>query len=272
MAKFIFKLGTVNKKLIMLIVASLLYIIMDLIEYFTKMSELHIILDLYTRGISYTAIIIVPLIQKCLDKKEKEKNKKVQCTKKSILHFSILYIEYILYMAVILYLNTLKSKDRDSTEDFKMSHYYGLCSEEAVEIVFIVIVSKFLLKMRLYIHHYIGLITFIILSLSIDIPFNLSLVQPGYYFFFIYCIYLFLDSLFITYEKYMMDKLYYSPFIIVFSIGILFLIEATFFSILIFINGNMIYNGKNYTLPKYSDYFDEYGITGPIIHILKLIE
>ena len=272
MSKCIFKLGTINKKLIMIIIVSLIYIIMDIIEYYTEMSELHIILDLYTRGVSYTAIIIIPLVQKCLDKKakEKEKNKIFQCTKKSILHFFILYIEYILYIAVNFYLNSLKSKDPENTDDFKMSHYYGLCSEEALEIVFIVIVSILLLKMKLYIHHYIGLITFIILSLSIDIPFNLSLLKPGFYFFFIYCIYLFLDSLFITYEKYMMDKLYYSPFIIVFSIGILFLFSATFFSILIFIKGSMLYNGKKYKLPKYSDYFDEYGVTGPIIHIVYL--
>ena len=36
-----------------------------------------------------------------------------------------------------------------------------LSFEEALEIIFIVIVSKLLLKMKLYIHHYIGLFIFL---------------------------------------------------------------------------------------------------------------
>ena len=181
-----------------------------------------------------------------------------------------MYLEYILYFAVYIYLTSLKSKDVENTEDFKMSHYYGLCSEEALEIVFIVIISKFLLKTKLYIHHYLGLIVFIILSLSIDIPFNLSIFKPGIYFFFIYCIYLLLDSIFITYEKYMMDKLYYSPFIIVFSIGLLFLATSTLFVIIIAFKGNMLYDGKKYKLQSFSDYFEENGVKGPIVHIIYL--
>ena len=270
MAKFFLKLGSVNKKLIMPIVASILYMIMNLIEYFSEMSELHILFDLYTRGISYSGIIIIPIIQKCLDKSKKKNKEKTRSTKKKILDFSLLYLEYILYFAVYIYLTSLKSKDVENTEDFKMSHYYGLCSEEALEIVFIVIISKFLLKTKLYIHHYLGLIVFIILSLSIDIPFNLSIFKPGIYFFFIYCIYLLLDSIFITYEKYMMDKLYYSPFIIVFSIGLLFLATSTLFVIIIAFKGNMLYDGKKYKLQSFSDYFEENGVKGPIVHIIYL--
>ena len=60
MAKFCLKLGSIDKKLIMIIISTVLYIIMDLIEYFLKMSSLHIILDsFYSRGISYIMIIIV---------------------------------------------------------------------------------------------------------------------------------------------------------------------------------------------------------------------
>ena len=73
---------------------------------------------------------------------------------------------------------SLKIKDPEDTEDYKMSHYKGLCFEEALEIIFIVIVSKFLLKMKLYIHHYIGLLIFLILSLGIDFLCNLTIFKP----------------------------------------------------------------------------------------------
>ena len=271
MANFFLKLGTIDKKLLLPFIAAILYMLMDLIDFYSEMKELHIILDLYTRGISYTAIIIIPLIQKCLNKRKNENEQKFKYNKRTVLHFFLLYLGYFAYMVLFVYLTKLESEDRENTKDYKLSHYTGLCSDVGLQIIFIGIISKFLLKTKLYIHHYIGLILFIIFSLCIDIPFNTTLFKPRFYFILIFCIFLSTDSFFMTYEKYMMDKLYYSPFIIVFSIGILFLIEATFFSILIFINGNMIYNGKNYTLPKYSDYFDEYGITGPIIHIVYLI-
>ena len=270
MAGFFLKIGLVNKKLIMIVIASLLYIIMDIIESYSGMCELHIILDTYTRGISYTAIIIVPIILNRLDKNKKETKEKSECSKKCILHFSLLYLVYICIMGSMVYINSLKSKEPENTEDFQVSHYSGICSEEALEIVFIVIISKFLLKMKLYIHHYIGLITFTILSFAIDICFNLSLFKPTYFFVIIYCIELFFDALFITYEKYMMDKLYYSPYKIIFYVGLLFLVACVFFTILILIKGNMLYDGKSYKLQSFSDYFDENGISGPIVHIVYL--
>ena len=243
---------------------------MDIIEYYSGMCELHIVLDTYTRGISYTAIIIVPLILNCFDKNKKEIKEKFECSKKCILHFSILYIIYLFIIGSMLYLNSLKSKEPENTEDFQMSHYSGICSEEALEIIFMIIISKFLLQIELYIHHYIGLITFTILSFIMDISFNLSLFKPGSLFIFIHCIVLFFDALFITYEKYMMDKLGYSPYKIVFCVGIFFLVGCTFFTILILIKGNMLYDGESYKLQSFSDYFNENGVSGPIIHIIYL--
>ena len=275
MVKCFLKFGETNKKLILPAVASVLYIIMDIIEYTTKMEELHIIFDLYTRGISYTLIILVPLVQKCCDRKNKnntsnENKIKPQCTKKSILHFFFLYVAYLFYFGAFIGLTFLKGRYPAETEDYEMSHYHGLCTEEAIEIIFILIVSKILLKTRLYVHHYIGLLIFIIFSLGIDILVGMNIFKPGALFFFIYCIYLLFDSIYITYEKYMMDKLYYSPFIIVFAIGLLFLVTPTICAILIFIKGNMVKVGAKYKLQKFSDYFQENDYKDVIIHIVYL--
>ena len=275
MVECFLKFGETNKKLILPAVASVLYIIMDIIEYTTKMEELHIIFDLYTRGISYTLIILVPLVQKCCDRKNKnntsnENKIKPQCTKKSILHFFFLYVAYLFYFGAFIGLTFLKGRYPAETEDYEMSHYHGLCTEEAIEIIFILIVSKILLKTKLYVHHYIGLLIFIIFSLGIDILVGMNIFKPGALFFFIYCIYLLFDSIYITYEKYMMDKLYYSPFIIVFAIGLLFLVTPTICAILIFIKGNMVKVGAKYKLQKFSDYFQENDYKDVIIHIVYL--
>ena len=268
MANFFLKLGVINKKLIMPVITAVIYVIMDIIELNADMNDIHIIFNLYTRGISYTCAILVPIVQKRCDKnRQKIRKRRAQCTKRSILHFTILQLEYIIYFGLYIYLTKLKSKDPDNTEDFQMSHYHGLCSEEAVEIIFIVIISKFLLKTQLYIHHYIGLIILVIASLSIDIPFNLSLFKPQILFIVIYLLFIIVDANFITYEKYMMDKLYYSPFVIVFSIGILFLSVSIFFTIYILMVGNSLYDGKKYTLQSFSDYFEEKGYKTTVIYM-----
>ena len=268
MANCFLKLGVINKKLIMPVITAIIYVIMDIIELNADMNDIHIIFNLYTRGISYTCAILVPIVQKRCDKnRQKIRKRRAQCTKRSILHFTILQLEYIIYFGLYIYLTKLKSKDPDNTEDFQMSHYHGLCSEEAVEIIFIVIISKFLLKTQLYIHHYIGLIILVIASLSIDIPFNLSLFKPQILFIVIYLLFIIVDANFITYEKYMMDKLYYSPFVIVFSIGILFLSVSIFFTIYILMVGNSLYDGKKYTLQSFSDYFEEKGYKTTVIYM-----
>ena len=275
MVECFLKFGETNKKLILPAVASVLYIIMDIIEYTTKMEDLHIIFDLYTRGISYTLIILVPLVQKCCDRKNKnntsnENKIKPQCTKKSILHFFFLYVAYLFYFGAFIGLTFLKGRYPAETEDYEMSHYHGLCTEEAIEIIFILIVSKILLKTRLYVHHYIGLLIFIIFSLGIDILVGMNIFKPGALFFFIYCIYLLFDSIYITYEKYMMDKLYYSPFSVVFAVGFIFIITPTIFVILISIYGNNEKFKEKYKIESFDDYFKAHDYKKIIIHVVYL--
>ena len=166
---------------------------------------------------------------------------------------------------------SLKIKDPEDTEDYKMSHYKGLCSEEALEIIFIIIVSKFLLKMKLYIHHYIGLLIFLILSLGIDLLCNLTIFKPKIFFIFIYIIHRILDSIYITYEKYMMDKLGYSPYMVVFSIGFIFLFAGTVCVIVLAFTGSLFYDGKKYILESFGDYFSKNNYKEAILYTIYLI-
>ena len=265
MVKFCLKLGSIDKKLIMIIISTILYFIMYIIERFSNMSQLHAILDgFYSRGISYIIIIIVPLIQKCRNKELILLENRRSC-KQITLDLFYIYLMRIIVDLLAFYLTLLKAKSPEDTEDYKMSHYEGLCSEVSLEIIFIVIVSKFLLKIKLHIHHYIGIFIFIILSLGIDLLCDLNIFKPDIFFIFIYIFRLIIDSIYATYEKYMMDKLGYSPYFVVFSIGFIFLLEATVSAIIF----SFMDNGD--TILSLENYFDKEDYKEVILHMIYLI-
>ena len=266
MAEFFLKVGSINKMLLMPIISAILYIIMDIIEYYVEMPGSHYIFDFYARGISYVMLKLIPIIQRCRNKSVGIKEKKCHC-KKTTYDLFFIYLTYIIFFVVIVYLNYLKSQDPEDTEDYKISHYKGLCFEEALEIIFMVIVSKLLLKMEFYIHHYIGLFIFLVLSLVIDILFNLTIFKPDILFICVYIIYLILDSIYVTYEKYMMDKLGYSPYNTIFYIGFIFLFTATVGVVILSITGGTSYKG----FEGFEDYFNKYEYKYVILHIIYLI-
>ena len=270
MAEFFLKVGSINKMLLMPIISAILYIIMDIIEYYVEMPGSHYIFDFYARGISYVMLKLIPIIQRCRNKSVGIKEKKCHC-KKTTYDLFFIYLTYIIFFLVIIYLNYLKSKDPIDTADYKISHYKGLCFEEALEIIFMVIVSKLLLKMEFYIHHYIGLFIFLVLSLIIDILFNLTIFKPDILFICIYIIYLFLDSIYVTYEKYMMDKLGYSPYNVIFYIGFIFLFTATVGVLILSFTGGVFYNGNKYLIESIDDYLNKNGYKNVILHLIYLI-
>ena len=271
MVKFFLKLGSIDKKLIMIIIITILYFIMEIIDYFSELPSLPYFLDnFYTRAVSYIMIIIIPSIQKCRNQDLRFKEKNRSC-KQIALDLFYIYLTYIIVFITDIYLMSLKVKDPKNTEDYKMSHYKGLCSEEAIEIIFIIIVSKFLLKMKLYLHHYIGLIIFLILSLGIDLLCNLTIFKPKIFFIFVYIIHRILDSIYITYEKYMMDKLGYSPYMVVFSIGFIFLFAGTVCVIVLAFTGSLFYDGKKYILESFGDYFSKNNYKEAILYTIYLI-
>ena len=110
MVNFFLKLGVINKKLIMPVITAAIYVIMNIIELNTGMENIHIILYLYTRGISYTCSIFVPIVQKKCDKNKQQqiRKRRVQCTKLSILHFAIFLLGAIVNFWLIIYLNIKK--------------------------------------------------------------------------------------------------------------------------------------------------------------------
>ncbi len=100
MPKFCLKLGSMNKRLLLPVISAILYIIMDTIEYFVKMSDIHIVFDFYARGISYVSLKIIPIIQKCREKSLGINGKKCQC-KKTIYDLFFIYLTYLIFLLLL---------------------------------------------------------------------------------------------------------------------------------------------------------------------------
>ena len=97
----------------------------------------------------------------------------------------------------------------------------------SIEIIFIIFVSLLLLKTKYFIHHYICLFIFIILSISIDYlldNFHYKLNREFLYYLIMCFMQLLVESISLSYQKYMFDKLYYSPYKVCFAFGIFFLL------------------------------------------------
>ena len=94
MVKFCLKLGSIDKKLVLVIITTIIYFIMDIIDYNFKVSALPFFLEeFYTRAVSYIMIIIIPSIQKCRNKELKMREKNRSCKQIAL---DLLYIYIIL--------------------------------------------------------------------------------------------------------------------------------------------------------------------------------
>ena len=98
MVKFCLKIGLLDKKLILILISTIFYFIMEIIEHYAKMSPLQFILDsFYARAISYILLIIVPTIQKYRNKDLKS-NEKYRTWKRIALDLFYIYLTYLFFL------------------------------------------------------------------------------------------------------------------------------------------------------------------------------
>ena len=144
----------------------------------------------------------------------------------------------------------------DNKNESQLLHESGLCSEEGIQILIITIASIVLLKYQYYIHHLIGLISFIILSGLIDFIYNRHLFQKHLIIIIIlFLIFVSTESIEFCYIKYMMDKLYYSPYNIIFAYGLNTLVFNILNILIMVYNDGSIYMNNYLKLKDFVDYF-----------------
>jgi hypothetical protein len=171
------------------------------------------------------AIIIIPHIKIFSDKNVQFKNNEKRPILKVVLHFFILWFIYDLLTIVPRFIS------QKGTAIIEL-HKNGLCIFEGIEIIFIFIASFIFLKSKYFIHHIISFIFFFISSIFIDLILQQFDSNHNY----IYLLLIFqilFESIFLTYQKYMMDNLYYSPYHVGFAVGLNLFIVNTSLSLIL---------------------------------------
>ena len=205
---------------------TLLFIHIFYITYILE-QKANVIVTEISASIGHLAIIIIPYL-KCFSSKRENKKTKKMNGKNYLLHYFIFFIIYFGHLSLLMVCSKLKPNSKKKNNImFLTTDVHDFYCIGSIEIIFIIFVSLLLLKNKYFIHHYICLFTFIILSISIDYlldNFHYKLNREFFYYLAMCLLQLLVESISLSYQKYMFDKLYYSPYKVCFAFGVIFLL------------------------------------------------
>ena len=231
--KFIFSLGSVNKRLFLPFLLSLTEIIINVSDYLFDKYEIksHQLMDSLGIGLGGMSCIFIP----CIFKHKKEENEKI-CSKKNVKYISIFITIDLIYYGIFSYYSLSSNK-----ENINDPHVQSLFTREAFEIIIITIITFLFLKYKYYIHNIISLIIFCILSAVIDVVLknyesgflNLEFKQIIVDVLIVIC-----ELVSFCYQTYLMNNLYYNYWTLAFILGTIILILNVITMITALIIGN----------------------------------
>ena len=138
-------------------------------------------------------------------------NKIEKFNKKYFKDFSIFFVITLLYFVTEMF----HSYYTDIGTDLSFKELY---LKESVEIIFISLVTFFILKYKYYIHHFISIAVFVILSIAIDLILkNYQTANKATII--ISILYVLVESIHYSYIKYLVEKKYYFVFDIMGILG-----------------------------------------------------
>ena len=127
------------------------------------------------------------------------------------LHYFLLSFFYG-FNILLIFASSLIDSDHDAREEnIKNPHASGDFLKTGIEMIFITVISIFLLKYRYFIHNYIALGTFILFGLTIDIILDVysKYSKSSIGIIIIEFIVILTDATYYCYQKYLMEKFYY---------------------------------------------------------------
>ena len=252
MSNFIFKLGIIDKKLLLpvvyIIVYSLLFIYWDSKEY----KEVAFYLKCFGYSIGLLLTIFVNIAFKYKSYKHRTKNN----DKKYIKYYSILFLIYIFYCSSEIF--SLHTEEKN--ESLKV-----LYINDSFELIFLTLITYFVLKYRYYIHHFISIALFVLISILFDVFLenfthtNILTVTNS-------LLYVLTDSLVYSYLKYLVRFKYYYSLDVFFMLGLINLS----LDILSFIIHILIQNikGDPTLINLFAEYYDKFGVWNMIFNFL----
>ena len=222
MSKCFIIIGRLNKRLLLPLFASLIQIINVIInnKFDLKEGIFHNYLFLYLIAISFgqMSIRLYPYIFKISNKHDAN----IRISKKrKCLHYFILCLLFILNIC-FGNLSSIFTNKRIESNLFPNSDLNFIFTE----IIFLCCISAFLLKYKYYKHHIISLVIFMIINIICFFlqNHNLNIKINFFIYFVIFLLHITFDAAYNCYQKYMMEKFYYSYWNVAFVPGIIQLI------------------------------------------------
>ena len=253
MVQKIIILGELNKKHLLplfLVIYQISYQIF--IKYYPE-KVTNIIIDMYTMSLGMMSIIFLPCVFK-LNVKEEQREKEIH--KRKWLHYLILIVIYIIYNMVQVTVIIMKSessvKEKSRANQIKNPFAEGPFSYIGLEMVFLTVISIILLKYKYFIHHYISLATFVLFGNFNDFILGnyQKIINYGAIMNIIQILGIIIDVIYYYYQKYMMEKFFYSYWSISFTLGVTLIFITTGYLIYVLVKKEEadigIINGKEF--------------------------
>ena len=161
MSKFIISIGLINKAIYLPIIYMILYIGLNFFWIYQVDNEICNHLEGFGSALGH--IYIYGIGSLCKYRRIKNNNiKKIEKTnKKYFKDYSILFVINLFYF--------LTEKLQNYFSDIGKDSFIELYIKDSVEIIFITLATFFILQYKYYIHHFIAIAVFVILSIAIDI-------------------------------------------------------------------------------------------------------
>ena len=263
MVKKLFILGDINKKLLLPFLLAISQIFYNVHNSKFPEKEPNQILETYSLSISKFFILIVPRIFKLDSTVEKS----FFLRRKKVLNYFLLFFIYVLNIGLIAGAALFNKEFDAGKQDAKNPSTVGEFLKQGIEMVFLALISIFLLKYKYFIHNYIAIGAFILFGLINDIILDLysKSLKVGAPSLIMSFIALITDAIYLCYQKYMMEKLFYPYWNVVLVPGIILFVLIT--TVLIFI----LFAGKDSSISLVSGFYKYFDDVSPGIIVGKFL-
>ena len=209
MSKFIISIGLINKYIYLPIIYMIVYMGMNFFWTYQVNNAVSGHLESFGSSLGLIYIYVIGSLFKY--RRINNNNKIEKFNKKYFKDFSIFFAITLLYFVTEMF----HSYYTDIGTDLSFKELY---LKESVEIIFISLVTFFILKYKYYIHHFISIAVFVILSIAIDLILkNYQTANKATVI--ISILYVLVESIHYSYIKYLVEKKYYFVFDIMGILG-----------------------------------------------------
>ena len=222
MVKKILVLGDINKILLLPVFLAVSQIIYNIHTVKFPEPRSNQILETFSTCIGRIMILIIPRIYNV---PIIEGNLKIS-KKKKFLDYFLLCLSYFTNVILIVTSSLLNENFNLAKEHIKNPSATGDFFKNGLKMIFIAVISIFLLKYKYFVHNYIAIVAFFIFGFFSDILLDVfsNVEKMGYRSFIIDLVVTLTDAVQYCYQKYMIEKLYYPYWNVVLVPGLVLIV------------------------------------------------